>query len=238
MSQTNPFAPPTQSSQYASWTPPTVSLDPIGLLKRSYAMLGEQYLLFVGITAVGILLGSVVPFGILMGPMMVGIYLCYIDREQGKKVEFGTLFKGFDLFGNALIAVLIMVGISLLAVIPVFIIAIIGIIAVQGTGLEILVLLMTYFLMFVVMIMISLPFMFAFQLIADKGLTGPEALKLSYRAVKANFVGCLILVFVYGLISVLAALACYIPAFFLMPITFGGLYLAYRDIFGARPVTL
>ena len=93
MSQANPFSPPSGSSSYANWTPPSVPLDPIGLLKRSYAMMGDQYFLFVGITAVGIILGSLVPFGILLGPMMVGIYLCYIDREKGKTVEFGTLFK-------------------------------------------------------------------------------------------------------------------------------------------------
>ena len=78
-----------------------MSFAPIALYKRSYALLGEQYWLFFGITLVGIFLGSLVPFGILMGPMMVGIYMCFADRERGKQVEFGTLFKGFDQFANS-----------------------------------------------------------------------------------------------------------------------------------------
>ena len=122
MSDSNPFAPPqTASLQSNASGPSQVSLAPIELYKRSYALMGEQYWLFVGITLVGIFLGSLVPFGILLGPMMVGIYLCFADREQGKQVEFGTLFKGFDHFANALIAVLIMVGVSVLVMIPIFI---------------------------------------------------------------------------------------------------------------------
>jgi uncharacterized membrane protein len=232
MSQSNPYAPPSDSIQYMNWTPPTVSIDPISLLKRSYAMLGDQYFLFVGITAVGILIGSMVPFGILLGPMMVGIYLCYIDREQGKKVEFGTLFKGFDQFANALIAVLMMLGITLIAVIPVLIVMVIGLVATRDSGLSILVFLFCYLLLFLVCLMASIPFLFVFQLIADKGMTGPQALRLSFRAVKANLMGVIGLVFVSGVLSLLAAAACYIPVFFLMPISLGAMYLAYRDIFG------
>ncbi len=217
------------------WTPRSVSIDPIGLLKRSYALMGDQYWLFVGIAFVGVLLGSLVPFGILLGPMMVGIYLCFIDRERGKQVEFGTLFKGFDQFANALIATLIMVGISLVAIVPVGILMMIALVVTNGSGLEVVVFLLFYLLIFVVMILVYVPFLFVFQLIADRGLTGPQALSLSFKAMKANFVGCIGLVFVMAIFSVLASMACYFPVFLLMPISLGALFLAYRDIFGPSP---
>ncbi len=236
MSETNPFSPPSASmSPSTQWTPRSVSMDPIGLFKRSYALMGDQYLLFVGITFVGVLLGSLVPFGILLGPMMVGIYLCFIDRERGKKVEFGTLFKGFDQFADSLIATLMMVGITLIALVPVFVLMIVGMVVTNGSGMELLVFLLSYLLIFVVMIFVYLPFLFVFQLIADRKVTGPQALSLSFKALKANFVGCAALVFVMAILSVVATMACYIPVFFLMPISLGALFVAYRDIFGPMP---
>ena len=70
-----------------------VDVRPIALLKAGKNFLGDRYGLFLGITVVGILIGSVVPLGILLGPMMVGIYLCFLIHERGEKVEFADLFK-------------------------------------------------------------------------------------------------------------------------------------------------
>ena len=216
-----------------------MSFAPIALYKRSYALLGEQYWLFFGITLVGIFLGSLVPFGILMGPMMVGIYMCFADRERGKQVEFGTLFKGFDQFANSLIAVLIMIGVTLLVIIPIIIVVAVVMITVlpsnggnQVSPLAIPIMLLSYLVMMIAVFLVHLPFLFTFQLIADRGLTGPQAVGMSFKALQKNFGGCVFLAIVIGLLSMLASLACYVPVFFLMPITMGVLFLAYRDIFG------
>ncbi len=240
MSDSNPFDPPPTSSLLSNACGPRkVSLAPIALYKRSYALMGEQYWLFVGITLVGILLGSLVPFGILMGPMMVGIYLCFADRERGKQVEFGTLFKGFDHFANSFIAVLIIMVVSFLVMIPILIVMTVLIITVlqsdggnQVSPLVFPVLLLSYLVILIAIFLIQLPFLFTFQLIADRGLTGPQAVGMSFKALQKNFGGCIFLSIVIGLLSILASLACYVPVFFLMPITMGVLFLAYRDIFG------
>ncbi len=92
-----------------------VNVRPMELLSRSKELIGNQYGLFLGITLVGVLVGSMVPFGIVMGPMLIGIYLCFLHRQAGRQVEFGTLFKGFDQFGEGLIAYLIMIGFSIVA---------------------------------------------------------------------------------------------------------------------------
>ena len=65
-----------------------------------------QYWLFVGMTFVAFFIGSAVPFGILMGPMMCGIYLTCFAQRRREPVEFGLLFKGFDFFGPSVIATL------------------------------------------------------------------------------------------------------------------------------------
>ena len=44
-------------------------------------------------------------FGIILGgPMMVGFTYCCLKKVDGEKLEFGDLFRGFDNFGNALLA--------------------------------------------------------------------------------------------------------------------------------------
>jgi len=240
MNDSNPFDPP-QTQLWASshLEPRKVSIDPIDLFKRSLALMGEQYWLFVGIALAAVFLGSLVPFGLLFGPMMVGLYMCYADRERGRQVEFGTLFKGFDQFVNTLIAMLIMVGLTLVVMIPLVLIVItvffFGLQNNGGNGLTasvILVLITCYLIMFLIVFLIQLPFIFTFQLIADRDVTGPQAVSMSFKAIQKNFIGCIFLAFALALASMFASACCFIPAILLMPISFGVLFLTYRDIFG------
>ena len=223
-----------------------ITIRPMELLSRSKELIGNQYGLFLGISLVGVLIGSMVPFGLVMGPMLIGIYLCFLHRQAGRQVEFGTLFKGFDQFGDGLIAYLIMVGFSIVAsmvtagLFLVLALAIMAIIAgtmdgEAATGLGILVGILAYIFCFVALMVISvlinLPFVFAFQLIADRKLTGTEAIKQSWAGAKLNFGGIVWYMLVNYFLLVLTALACYIPAILLMPVSLGGLFLLYSDIY-------
>src|SRR5687767_4935573 len=82
-------------------------VQPMVCLKSGWALIKDQYWLFVGMSFVGILLGSLVPFGIMLGPMMCGIYLSLFQLRRSQRVEFGNLFKGFDYFGESIIATLL-----------------------------------------------------------------------------------------------------------------------------------
>lgn len=94
------------------------AVEPMECLKTGWALVKSQYWLFFGISAVGLLIASVVPLGILMGPMMCGIYLAYFQVRRGQPIEFGILFKGFDHFGQSLIATLIHIVPILIIFIP------------------------------------------------------------------------------------------------------------------------
>ena len=83
------------------------AVEPVECLKQGWALIKNRYWLYVGVTLVGLLIGSVVPLGILMGPMMCGIYLMLLQEMRGRPTEFSTLFKGFDYFIESLIATLI-----------------------------------------------------------------------------------------------------------------------------------
>ena len=53
----------------------------------------DQYWLFVGMCFIGVLIGGAVPLGILLGPMMCGLYLTFFKTRRGEPIEFGTMFQ-------------------------------------------------------------------------------------------------------------------------------------------------
>src|SRR5215471_20234406 len=78
-------------------------IKPVECIKEGWALIKNEYWLFFGISIVGILISGLVPL-VLAGPMMVGIFLCLFQKLRGERVEFGSLFKGFDYFVPGLIA--------------------------------------------------------------------------------------------------------------------------------------
>src|SRR5437588_2759431 len=89
------------------------AITPMECIKEGWALIKDQYWLFFGISLVGLLIGGVVPI-VLLGPMMVGIFLCLQRRQRNQPVEFSLLFKGFDQFVPGLI-------VAVLKMLPIFI---------------------------------------------------------------------------------------------------------------------
>ena len=219
-------------------------IKPVECLKEGWALIKDQYWLFLGIVFVGVFIGSAVPF-VLIGPMMVGIYLCFFRRMRGESVEFGNLFKGFDYFVQGLIAALIQMIPMVVVMVPMYIIMfVLMMTSVPRHGGrmspdESSRFFFTFFgfeLVFVVVIVavgiaVNIFFMFAFPLIADRGLSGLEAVKLSIKAGKANFAGILLLLLLNAAVGMLGALACYVGMFFTVPITLAATAVAYRRVF-------
>src|SRR6185295_8613446 len=79
------------------------AVEPVQCIKNGWELVKDQYWLFVGMTFIAVLIGGAVPLGILLGPMMCGLYLTFFKKRRGEPIEFGTLFKGFDFFGPSLI---------------------------------------------------------------------------------------------------------------------------------------
>ena len=72
-----------------------VAVRPVTRFCEAKALLKDQFLLFVLIGFVTLLISSMVPI-VLVGPMMCGLFYCFIQKEQGQ-VSFEMLFKEFDL---------------------------------------------------------------------------------------------------------------------------------------------
>ena len=59
-------------------------MQPIGRLKDALDLMGDQYLLFVGICFVAVLINSVAQ-NLLLGSFACGVYLCFDDRMKGQR---------------------------------------------------------------------------------------------------------------------------------------------------------
>jgi len=218
------------------------AVDPTDCIRAAGNLVKDQYWLFVGMCAVGMLIGSAVPLGILMGPMMCGLYLAFFKRRRGEPIEFGILFKGFDYFAQSVIATILHVIPILIIVVPAYILFYVFFIlsvAVQGDepnpGAMFGVLAMFglfWLVMFVVIIFLSIGFTFVYPLIVDRKLQAIDAIKWSFKAAIANFWRLLGLMLLTGLIAVGGVLLCYVGMFLAFPITYGALAIAYEQVFG------
>lgn len=217
-------------------------VQPVECIKAAKDLVSNQYWLMVGMCAVGMLISSAVPLGILMGPMMCGLFITFFKLRRGQPIEFGTLFKGFDFFGPSLIATILHLVPILAVAIPGYIIFYIGMmvsVAAQGDepnpGAVLGV--FGFFMLFwaallLVILVVSIGFTFAYPLIVDRKLQGFDAVKLSFRAAMANFWRLLGMTLLTGLLGIAGMLLCYIGVFLVFPLTYGAIAMAYEQVFG------
>jgi uncharacterized membrane protein len=218
-----------------------VEIRPMELIREGYEMIKDQYWMLVGICAVGIIIGSVAPLNILLGPMMCGIYLCMFHVMRGTKASFETLFKGFEYFVESLVATLIPMGIMIVLVIGGWILMAVSFAvsgaAAQGSdssGPGILLLIVMFIVgivLMIVMIAVQMLFMFTYQLIVDRDMKALPAIKASIAAVRNHLMGLFLLMLLNGLFGILAMIFCYLPVFLYIPIGIASITLAYRSIF-------
>ena len=217
------------------------AVEPVACIKAGWDLIRSQYWLFVGLSFVGFLIGMVVPFGILFGPMMCGIYLALFKTKRGQPVEFSDLFKGFDYFGDSLVATLLHMVPMLVIFVPSYIIFYIGLFLIMPRNGEpdpsalfsfFGLFALFWLVMMVLLILVSVGFTFAYPLIVDRRLSGINAVKLSIRAGMANFWPLLGMLLLNGLMSFVGAIFCYVGAFLVLPISFAAIATAYEQVFG------
>jgi hypothetical protein len=218
------------------------AVAPVECLKEGWALIKDRYWLFLGISLVGILIGGAVPL-ILMGPMMVGIFLCLFRRMRGEPVEFGMLFKGFDYFVQSLVVALIKAIPMIIIIVPSYLIMAVVMMSTMPrnhpTPDETSTFMLSFFgfeIVFVVVIVVvglavETLFIFAFPLVIDRKLAGWDAIKLSIKAGKANFGGVLGLLLLNAAVGFVGVLCCIVGVYFVMPVTLAAQAIAYRRVF-------
>jgi len=138
---------------------------------------------------------------------------------------------------------LILIVVSLVVIIPFYIVGAIGMFAIVGTGqgngppqvnpaaIVGFVLGMVFMISFA-SLFIYVPFVFAYQLVTDRKMGGGQACFMSFKASFKNLFGVLLFIVFTTIVSMVASILCYLPIFLVMPISFGALWILYRDVFG------
>jgi hypothetical protein len=216
-------------------------IRPVECMKEGWELIKDQYWLFFGITFVGMLIGGIIPLGLGIGAMFCGIYFVLSKKMKGEPVEFGELFKGFDYFLPGMIVSLIVVIPAIISVLFIYgsIFAMFFAVVASSNGQPnegvIWALFGTFFVeMIVVSLIISCLHalvMFAYPLIIDYNLNGWDAFKLSAKAVWANLSGVIGIILVEFAMGFVGYLALGFGLYFVLPIMFAGVLVAYRKVF-------
>jgi uncharacterized membrane protein len=220
---------------------------PVECLKEGWEMVKGSYWLFLGICAVGMMIGNAFAI-VLMGPMMCGIFLCFFQQMRGEQVSFEGLFKGFDYFGQSVIATLIQAIPAAIIILPTCFIMVVAVLGVASSGssreaeetmafMFTMGILVVFLVCMLLGIILGIFFIFTFPLIVDRELSGVEAVKTSIKAARANFGGIFGLVLLNVLLSFAGLFVCYVGAFLVMPITLAAQAIAYRRVFPEMLVT-
>ena len=222
--------------------------DPVSALEmfgEARALISGNFWTMVGICFVGILVGSVAPMGVLMGPMMCGIFMCFFAMMRNEQPTFSLLFQGFDVFIESLVALLVQVGVSIGVMILLFGVLVVGGLALGAVaaggqpggnpeaafGVLIFGIVAFYGLIIGVSIVVGVLFIFTWPLIADHRLSGLEAVKLSARAAWANLGSVLRLMILNMMVTIPAVLLCYLPVLLVLPVVMGSQAMLYRRVF-------
>ena len=183
-------------------------------LSEGWGLIKDDIVTFAVAALLAGLIGGVT-IGICAPAMMVGLYMMVNSRMRGEPVEIGDVFKGFQKFGPAFVAALL-IGIASFAIgflagyIPV-VGGIIG--AVIGW-------------------VISGAMFYMYAIIAVQQVGSIEAISISWEKTKPDLAMYTVTCFVYSLISALGIVACFVGVFVTMPLMVAAIAVAYRDNFG------
>lgn len=220
------------------------AVKPFECLKEGWALIKDRYFFFFGIVFVGLIIAGFGPLGILLGPMLCGIYISLFKQMRREEVTFDLLFKGFDHFmPSAIVSVLQTLPtiiISLVIYIPLIIWWITSNPMFQRRGGEPD--FSAFFILYgieigaaillgIVSAFIKMFLMFSYPLIVDRKLTATDAIKTSIRAVLGNLSGMVGLILLQGALSIIGLMAFVVGIYFVFPLYYAADVIAYRQVF-------
>lgn len=178
----------------------------------------------------------------LQGALMGGLYLYFLNKIRGNAPSVGDAFNGFqgENFKGLMLCHVVQSLLILVFCLPMFIIFAAGLIIgiamheqidpslypiLIGAGILL-------FLLFIpVMIYLTISWIFAIPLVADRKMDFWQAMKVSRRVTGTHFWPILLLTFVGGIIAASGFILCCVGMFLTIPIYIGALMYAYEDIF-------
>lgn len=215
-------------------------IKPIECVREGWAQIRDEYWLLFVVGLLGALIAGVTLY-ILLGTMVCGIYLAFLNKIDGRPASLDDLWKGFGFFRPSLLvaAVIVvpMIVVYGIMYVPVAAALVMGPRLSQDELITLLIGVLAVDLVFVVlMVCLHTLLLFAFPLIVDRRLSGIKAMTTSARAVWCNAGGVGGLIAVNFVLTLLGALACGVGLYFVIPVMIAANVAAYRKVFPAAPV--
>jgi uncharacterized membrane protein len=209
------------------------------MAQLSAALVPQIISLFIGLF-VNIIVGAV------SGALFCGIYMALARKVSSGVADFSDLFAGFSKFQACLIVAAVLAVIQLVLSLVTLVGGAAAGFSALGAGMLtkdgqlnpamfgglFLVILLFFGVSLVVNLIISALTAFAYPLIADRNLSGAEALRLSVKSGFSNFGGIILLLILLGLMAFGGALLCFVGILFVAPLITASLFAAYQSVFG------
>ncbi len=192
----------------AMWVPPVgVRATPGRWIGQGWEIVKSDMLNFALMALLAGILGATI---VTQGPMMVGLHIVCLKKLEGRRTEFGDLFKGFNYFLPSLIASLLISFFTGLGAIACLVGAL-----VVGAALK-----------------------FTYLFILDKRMDFWPAMQASHAVAKNDYFGFTMFLLLIGLVNLLGALCCIVGVFVTMPVGIAAITVAYKEIVGFDPRTV
>lgn len=230
-------------------------LDVFGCLDRAFKLWTSNFFPLVGVTLlvlIAMMVAGVIPIVgflsqlLLTGVFYGGLYYYYLGKYRNEPRTVGDAFGGFSmaflpLMLANLITVAITIGVMMICCAPMF--AFIMHMAVQGarhaqsfptfSPLALL----GFLVGFLVIVYLSVSWIFTFMLVIDQGLGPWTAMEVSRRVVSKQWFRVFFVMFLAGILALLGLIGLFIGIVFTLPIVFSATVCAYESLCRPPPRT-
>lgn len=205
--------------------------------REAWEMIKPKFGIVLAVYFIAMLIGGA--FGIVMGALMCGLYLCLFDLQEGREVKIDRLFNGFQFFLPSLLVFLAtmapIVVIFLLIYVPMIGLAMAGSKVDESEIVPFIIGAVIVEIIFaIVMVCFHTLIMFAFPLIVDKKISAWQAMKVSSKGVWANLGGVASLFGVGFLVTFVGLMLFCVGIYLIMPLVLAAQVVAYRKVFPGR----
>lgn len=223
------------------------SVDVFECLSRSFHLWTGNFLPLVGVTLLVVfiqfVIGLIPVLGMLSGFFLNGVfygglYYYYLGKIRGEPREVGDAFAGFSRALVPLMLTSLLQVAFMIALLCVFFIPWIGFIvhAIRHPGSPGELPVLTPFALGLtgigglVMLFMSIAWIFSFPLVIDKGLGPWTAMSVSWRVVTRNWFGVFFTVLLGAILTALGVIGLFIGLLFTLPLVIGALLYAYESL--------